>query len=454
MVIKARGKKFMKAAAKSIDITPPAGLPMGGNVRDDDIARGVHDNLFCNVVLLEENGERICFINFDLLGITYETCEAIKNGIMKRAGIQPENVLICATHTHSGPDVLGIFREKIDEGIKKYLNEIIKKVVGEVALLPSELKDANLSIAKNNVYDLSFNRRLVMKDGTMKMNFENPDIADVEKEAGPIDPELYALVISDTDNNTIAIVVNFTLHPAVLVGKDWLWSRDYINYLTNDLKKYLGNNTIVFFANGAEGNVNHINYKDKNQGRGFEEAERIGSSLANHVIEALKTKKPVSNIPFKCLSKKIKLPLREITKEDVMWAEKIIEERGDFIPSLLDGVPDEIYAREILKLSKIEDKDIETEIQVIRIGDTLIATLPGEVFVEFGLRIKKSSPFENTMVFGLANDMIGYVPTEIAFSEGGYEIKTAWSSKLDPKAGEILVSQITELIEKHVVALS
>jgi len=130
-----------------------------------------------------------------------------------------------------------------------------------------------------------------------------------------------------------------------------------------------------------------------------------------------------------------------------LWAEKIIEERGDFIPSLLDGVPDEIYAREILKLSKIENRDVETEIQVIQIGDTLIATLPGEVFVEFGLKIKKSSPFSNTMVFGLANDMIGYIPTEVAFSEGGYEIKTAWSSKLDPKAGDVLASKVIELIE-------
>ncbi|HHV97715.1 MAG TPA: hypothetical protein GXX37_14845 [Clostridiaceae bacterium] len=439
----------MKAAAKSIDITPPAGLPIGGNVRDDDIARGVHDNLYCNAILLEEEGKRICFISFDLLGVTYETCEAIKIGISQKTGIGPENILICATHTHSGPDVLGIFREKIDDRCKKYLEETIKKVADEIALLPSELKDACLSIAKSHVYDLSFNRRLIMKDGSMKMNFENPDIDDVEREAGPIDPELYALVINDTDNNPIAIIINFTLHPAILVGKDWLWSRDYINYLTNDIKKHLGNNTVVFFANGAEGNVNHINYKDKSQGRGFEEAERIGSSLANYVIEALNTKKPFNILPFKCISKKIKLPLREITKEDVLWAKKIIKERGDFIPSLLDGVPDEIYAREILKLSKIKDKEVETEIQVIRIGDVLIATLPGEVFVEFGLRIKQSSPFENTMVFGLANDMVGYVPTEVAFSEGGYEIKTAWSSKLDPKAGEILLSHIVDLIDNH-----
>lgn len=437
----------MRAAARSIDITPPIGIPMGGNVRDDDIARGVHDNLFCNVVMIEEDGTRICFLSFDLIGINAETCKSIKDGIQLRTGIETENIVISATHTHSGPDTLGIFRESMDEGCAKYLEKMVKNVVEEVTSLTSELRDTHLSIAKSHVFDLSFNRRLIMKDGTMKMNFESPGIDDVEKEAGPIDPELYAIIINDNCGNIIAIMINFTLHPAILVGKDWLWSRDYINYLTNDLKKELGNDIVVFFANGAQGNINHINYKDKNQGRGFEEAERIGSLLAGYVLEALKTKKKVKSLPLKCLSKKIKLPLREITKESILWAEKIKAERGDYIPSLLDGVPDEIYAMEILKLSRNKNRDIETEIQVIHIGDILISTLPGEVFVEFGLKIKESSPCDNTMVFGLTNDMVGYIPTEISFSEGGYEIKTAWSSKLDPRAGDILISEIINLIK-------
>ena len=438
----------MKAAAKSIDITPALGIPMGGNVRDDDKARGVHDNLYCNAVLLEEDGKKICFLGFDLLGLNIETCKAIKDNIQVQTGIDSKSIVINSTHTHSGPDVLGIFRESTNENCIQYIQEMIKKVTYEVASLPTELKEAHLSIAKNHIYDLSFNRRLIMKDSTMKMNWEDINIEDVIKEAGPIDPELYALVIEDNKNATIAIMINFTLHPAVLVGKDWLWSRDYINYLTTNLKDKLGENTVVFFANGAEGNVNHINYKDKNQGRGFEEAERIGSMLSNYVIDALKSKKPLNPSPFKSLSKMIKLPLRKITKEVISWAEKLLEKQGDFIPSLLDGVPDEIYAREALRLSKIEDKYIETEIHVVQIGNTVITTFPGEVFVEFGLQVKQGSPFCNTMVFGLANDIVGYIPTEISFTEGGYEIKTAWSSKLDPKAGDILVSEVLDLLEK------
>ncbi|NSW89901.1 MAG: neutral/alkaline non-lysosomal ceramidase N-terminal domain-containing protein [Firmicutes bacterium] len=437
----------MKAAVKSIDITPPIGLPMGGNVRDDDISRGIHDNLYCNAILLEEEGKRFCFLSFDLLGLNFETCKRIKDEINKKAGIAPENIVINATHTHSGPDVLGIFRKELDKGCGQYINDITKKISDEIGLLPGRLEEAEMFVTKDNVYHLSFNRRLIMKDGSVKMNWEDVDIGHVKKEAGPIDPELIVISINNLKGEMMALMVNFTLHPAVLVGKDWLWSRDYINYLDNYIKEKYGNHVIVFFANGAEGNVNHINFRDKNQGRGFEEAKRIGELLGSHVSHSLEKKERLETKPLKILSKKISLPLRPITKEAVEWAKKLLEERGDYIPSLLDGVPDEVYAREILKLAQVKEKDIITEIQAVRLGDTIITTLPGEVFVEFGLRIKKESGHKNMLVFGLANDMVGYIPTKAAFDEGGYEIKTACSSKLREDAGDILTSEVLNLVK-------
>ena len=115
------------------------------------------------------------------------------------------------------------------------------------------------------------------------MNWENVRIEEVESEAGPIDPELSVISIFDKEGCVKAAMINFTLHPAVLVGKDWLWSKDYINYLEEHIKENIGSSEVlVFFANGAEGNVNHINFRDKNQGRGFEEAKRIGEELGRH----------------------------------------------------------------------------------------------------------------------------------------------------------------------------
>ncbi len=438
----------MRTAAASIDITPPVGLPLAGNVRDDNISRGVHDRLFCNAIILEYEGETVCFLSYDLIGLGYDACNYIKKQVEQKSGIKSSKIIVSSTHTHSGPDVLGIFKDSIDIECMEYLEDITRRVAANVAVLINELEETRISISRSEVFGLSFNRRLFMKEGIMSMNWEGVEPQDVVKESGPIDPELYVISFRNRTGKLKALMVNFALHPAVLVGKDWLYSRDFPDGLDTYVKEKLGSDTIVFFANGTQGNINHINYKDKNQGRGFEEAKRIGNALGQEVIKCLDHEQPLKDKSLKCMQQTITLPHRLIPREDIEKAEKLIEKTGDKIPSLLDGVPDEMYAREIIKLSKSKEKYAETVIHAVRVGDIVIVTLPGEVFVEFGIKIKENSAFKNTLVFGITNDFIGYIPTQKAFKEGGYEIKTAFSSKLDKMAGDILVSEVNQLIEK------
>ncbi len=82
--------------------------------------------------------------------------------------------------------------------------------------------------------------------------------------------------------------------------------------------------------------------------------------------------------------------------------------------------------------------------QAIRIGDdTALVSLPGEIFVELGLAIKKGSPFKNTFVIELANDSPAYVPTRQAMEQGGYE---ANNSLYAPGGGELLVETALKLL--------
>jgi hypothetical protein len=89
----------------------------------------------------------------------------------------------------------------------------------------------------------------------------------------------------------------------------------------------------------------------------------------------------------------------------------------------------------------------ECEIAVVTLGDGAITMVPFELFVEFGLEIKKLSPYEHTMVVELANGNSGYVPTRKAFSRpGGYETLTLRSSKLSPAAGDTIVAEVANLL--------
>ena len=92
---------------------------------------------------------------------------------------------------------------------------------------------------------------------------------------------------------------------------------------------------------------------------------------------------------------------------------------------------------------------LDAEIQVIRLNrDVAIVLLPGEVFVELGLAIKRGSPFKHTLVIELSNDNPAYLPTEKAFKEGGYETV---NSRIVPGGGERLAEAAIQLLKEAAV---
>jgi hypothetical protein len=199
---------------------------------------------------------------------------------------------------------------------------------------------------------------------------------------------------------------------------------------------------MMLFANGAEGNINHLNYHDRDQMRNFSEAERVGKKLGDYVIEALGNSVAIhGRIRFACA--KTSIPFRSITAEEIAWAEMVIERDRNIAEDMFDGIPDKSYARMILEMTERKDPECEIYLQGIAIHNFAIVTFPGEVYAEFGLKVKESSPYTYTMIIGLANGQAGYIPDSKAFDQGGYEVRTAWTSQLAKDAGELLVRFIS-----------
>ena len=97
-------------------------------------------------------------------------------------------------------------------------------------------------------------------------------------------------------------------------------------------------------------------------------------------------------------------------------------------------------------------KTSKLKVQAIRIGDVCISTLPGEIYVAYGLGIKAASPFKRNMVIENCNYYCGYIPTKEAFADGSdiYEITLCFHSNLIPEAGQILQDKAIELANKLV----
>ncbi len=111
--------------------------------------------------------------------------------------------------------------------------------------------------------------------------------------------------------------------------------------------------------------------------------------------------------------------------------------QGQTLRGQVDGLPDAFFADLRLQMHAVQDEPDRVEVMAIRVGDAAVVGLPGEVFCEFGLDLKRRSPAGHTLVLGLSNDAIGYLPTRESFPQGGYEV-TVGSTVYEPGAGERL----------------
>lgn len=412
-----------------IDITPPAGIEFCGNIREDNTARGTHDPLYCNVILLESGGIRTLMMAFDWLGMDKEDATRLRRLAGQAAGVEVDRVIVSATHTHSGPHIITQFgfSDRTPEE-ETYLRQVFEKIVCRVRDLPAVLEDVTLWRGGKKIKTLSFNRRLRMADGSLAMNWMPVDPDDVIGTTGPIDPSMMVIGIRRTNGSFMSIMVNFTLHAAILVGQDWLWSADYIYYLRKTLWEAFPAKPVIHFTNGAEGDVNHLNYKDPHQLEGFDEAERIGAAVGRGVLKALED---ITVMPdrLECVTASVMLNRRTIPDGLLRWAKLKWERCGGKIPSLHHGIPDEFYAREILVMAGFTDREHAIPMTAMLLGDVAAVTLPGEIFCRIGLDIKEASPFEHTITFGLSQDYCGYIPDRKAFLEGGYEPRTGSGSR-------------------------
>ena len=261
---------FLAGVARA-NITPHVGIPMDGNVRND-VSKGTHDQLWAKALVLESDGRKVALIACDLCGVTEQITQPVRQELA-REGFDPAGIWIWGTHTHSGPSILGL-HTPIDSA---YNSELVRKLVGVVHEANLKMVPARFGVGSGREETVAHNRRLWLKDGSMVMNWEKPSPEKVKGPAGPIDPELIVLSFESTSGEPIATLVNYALHPAILAGDNLLFSADWPGVMAQFVEDNWGGE--VLFANGATGNINHIDYKNPKQGRGFAEAKRIGTIL-------------------------------------------------------------------------------------------------------------------------------------------------------------------------------
>lgn len=443
-IVQGAGRDRVGVAA--VDITPPLGIPMAGyyHARGAD---GVLDPLFSRAMVITREDRTIALVALDLIGITREITDAAREAIWQSSGIAGDQVLISATHAHTGPVMIHRGRRAESLGGQHalavaYSQGLPEKIAASVRQALDGARTARLGVAAGQCEDLAFNRRYYMRDGTVGWNPGklNPNMV---MAAGPTDPEVGVLFIdvpgTRAVGSAIATYVNFAMHTDTCGGSRI--SADWPGALSRGLARYYGSQHLTLLGNGASGNINHLDFGSTWPNHGPAEQERIATILGAAVLQACKQLEDIG--PGKIRSRSVRVPLaaRETTPEEVREARAIVETTGDDRGGNFMKL---VRAYRILDSAEREGKPLEVEVQVLALGQDLAwVGLPGEVFVELGLAIKKRSPFPFTFVVTLANENIGYIPDRRSYAEGNYEPESA---RYAAGSGEALVEAAVQLL--------
>jgi hypothetical protein len=444
----------LRIGLATVDYTPPPGLPLMGNFRDDYAARGVHDPLLAKALVVEDaGGARAALLAVDICMLDRQNVAHLRQAVAAGSGVPPENVLVHATHTHSAAAPNARFLFGLDfEPFRAAMQSALSVAASAVAAAERDLAEDRLGIGYAQEERLVFNRRLRRRDGSTQMNWEallpgfNPH--EIEGTWGVVDPRVACLTI-ERQGRVVGAVVNYGLHPAILAGDNWLYSADYPGYLAEALARTQGEDFTTLFLNGCCGNVNHVDYRDPLQGRGFGMTQRVGYVLAAAVAQAIRGRQPIAADRLAVSSRRVELTRLAISDQDRQRCLAMMEEaRRQPLRGQVDGLPEAHYAGLRLEMYDRQRSPDPVEVQALRIGDVALVGLPGEVFCEIGLDIRRRSPAGHTLAAGLSNDAIGYLPTRESFAQGGYE-PTVGSTFYQPGAAEQLadaaVAQIQQL---------
>lgn len=439
-----RGEPWRAGVAET-DITPPIGYRMAGYFYER-ISTGVHDPLKAKVVVLENGTNKAALVFCDLVEMTLPVSAPARKEASVKAGIPISNILICATHSHTGPlfnDLRrDIFHAAALEKFGKdptepidYPQWLSERLVEVIVKANANLQAAQLKAGFAQQEGLAFNRRYLMKNGKVMWN---PALMDtnIVKPAGPTDPAVPIVFIESVEAKKakpIGAITIFAMHADTTGGTEF--SADYPFYLQEELRKTYGRDFISMFGAGTCGNINHRNVAvDATQQK---KTPQLGATLGQTVLAQVPKLIPIEHPSIAVRSEKIVVPLQEVTPEQVAAAQTTLKKLSH------GKLPVEAF--KIADLGR-RGKTWPMEVQVFRLGaDTAIVGLPSEIFVEFGFAIKKASPFKNTFVISICNDRPNYIPTLEGFAQGGYE---AINSRVKPGTGEKLVEIATKLLQE------
>src|SRR5215469_7829307 len=371
-----------KAAVAKTEITPPPGLPMYGffdRIKDNKLSTGTLDPLYARVLVLEVGERRLALVTLDL-GRTFNEYELAKlrQRIKNSAGISL--LVVTASHTHSGPNILDIYSGGRPPG---WETNAVEKIADAVEQASHHLVDAQIGTARGEVY-IGYNRRQVGPDGKVTMLWTNPE----KQPTAPLDPSVLVIRIDDLRGKPVAILVNYACHPVILGPDNLKYSADFVGTMASTVEKSFNSAPLCFFLQGADGDINPYYATTLLTDGALAKRDWTGEQLGKEAARIAKTirtevpRDPAIDFAEDAMPFQLRWDPHEFRQGLLRnYGPRIFEDHADLF--VHDPPPDHL---ELHLTSLLLNKQIA------------VAGMPGEPFVNFQINWKDRCPLRDCFV--------------------------------------------------------
>ncbi len=401
------GMQQWKAAAAAVKITPrnAKGSWMFGNASQTKPSSGVGQDIFAKALAIEDaRGTRLVIVTYDLMGIPRTLRQSLSKRCADVYKLEPESLLLNASHTHSGPEVrlygvngddVGAYMkdEAEAEAYGRLLEEKTFQIVGEVL---QKLAPARLDYFHARA-GFAMNRRQPTENG-----FTNAPYSD-----GPVDHNVPVLRVTTPGGEHLqALLFGYACHPTALVNST-LISGDYVGYASEYIEA-THPGTIALFMQGCGGDQNPYPRHTPDF------VKQHGRALANAVEAALFTVSTPLNGPLGVAFGEVALEYAPLpSRKELQDKQKKSEDEWE-----------RNHAKWVLELMDSDrvPASYPCPVQVVRFGDELVlVAVGGELVVDYAFRLKREFAGRTVWVAGYSNDVFSYIPSLRVLEEGGYE---------------------------------
>lgn len=423
----------MRAAFYECDVTPPLGGYMWGHYREIR-AEEVHDRLSVKAAVIEDGGEVAAIVVIDSCSIPEDMRAAVTERITAYTGIPADRVCLASNHTHCGVPIhdspeIATFADAA------YRDVLYRLTADAVTLAYRRLEETEVRFGTSMTEGICFCRNAELEDGTFVTHHRYK--SHVKRLLDSPDEELPVLLF-ERDGKPYGAIVCYACHQCTVNEKVAGYSGDYASVLSRRLRERYGNEFVTLFLIGTCGDTNHVPADPKIP---IPTHVEIGNRLADLVAVSIEAATPIGGGGVAVLTESVTVPRRSAAYADNKA--RMAELLGDAGTMRLRNL--------ITYVSVPRPTESHLTVQAIRIGDVLIACLPGEIYTAFGRRIKACSPFAHTIVAENCNSCCGYIPTPEAFAAAKddlYETSLCQHSCHVPEAGDILTDKALALADR------